>query len=102
MQCPICRSELPARHALVPGWRSVTCHHCGAELRPTQESAVRVSRAVFGPSLWVGSFVGIAGMLYWLRRDNWVPGVLALVLCTLASLLFSWRVSLKHLTYERA
>ena len=102
MHCPICRSDLPARFALVPGWMSVTCRHCNVELRPTHESAVRITRAVFGPSLWVGSIVGIAGMLYWLLRHNWVPGVLTFAVCVLASLLISWRVSFNLLTYERA
>lgn len=102
MQCPVCRSDLPARFALVAGWKSVNCRHCNTELRPTHESTVRISRAVFGPSFWVGSIVGIAGMLYWLRRDNWIPAVFALVVCVLASLLISWRISLKLLSYERA
>jgi hypothetical protein len=102
MICPICRAQLPARFAFATSLNTVTCRHCASELRPTADSAGVVARKTFFPFAALGVALGSGGVWFGLSTGRWVPLWTALSIGLVASLVVSWRVALKHYSFERA
>lgn len=97
MKCPECQAQLPQQFALVVRSTTVvTCPHCSAPLKPTNESRSTYMISMFAGGLAVGSTVLLILVIRGLHTGIWLAIVilLAVLLGAIAAAL--------TIQYERA
>jgi hypothetical protein len=100
--CPQCKARLPARYALAIRAVALRCPTCRVQMRATRESLLSTSRAVLMPCAQAGAIVGAVGLFIAVRIDRWWVFVAAMGVFLVLSWLWSWRVGLRHIEFERA
>lgn len=102
MICPQCRCELPSRYALAIRALKLHCPLCRVDLRATRESLASTARAVAPRCTQAGAVVGAIAVAVAIKTDAWWPVAASIGMLFILSLLWSWRVALRHVEFERA